>query len=37
MNRNTDGGDTDSRVDWHISPTSGFSFGGANTNDVYTP
>ncbi len=29
--------DTDRSGDWHITPTSGYSFGGENTNQVYSP
>ena len=35
--RSTDAADTDTAADWHITPTSGYSFGGPNTNEVYQP
>lgn len=35
--RGSDGGDTDSRADWHITPTSGSTFGEVNTDEVYVP
>lgn len=37
MSRASDGSDTDSRTDWHITPTSGATFGEANTDEVYIP
>jgi hypothetical protein len=35
--RNAVPADTDSSADWHIVPTSGFTFGEANIDDVYEP
>ena len=29
--------DTDGRIDWHITPTSGATFGEVNTDEVYVP
>lgn len=29
--------DTNTAADWHIVPTSGFTFGGQNSDDVYIP
>jgi len=31
------GADTDSKADWHIVPTRGSTFGGVNSDAVYTP
>jgi hypothetical protein len=35
--RDRAGTDTDSAADWHIVPTSGFSFGEQNSEEVYQP
>jgi len=35
--RDRAGADTDSAPDWHIVPTSGFSFGAENSDEVYQP
>ena len=35
--RARDHADTDSRADWHITPTRGASFGAFNTDEVFTP
>lgn len=35
--RARDGVDTDSNGDWHITPTSGSTFGGPNNDEVYVP
>lgn len=35
--RGTDRGDTNSAADWHIVPTSGYTFGGENSDEVYEP
>ena len=37
ISRGTDGADTDTAADWHITPTSGYSFGAPNTDEVYVP
>jgi hypothetical protein len=37
MSRGSDGADTDTAADWHITPTSGYTFGGPNTDEVYEP
>lgn len=37
MCRASDGHDTDSRNDWHITPTSGSTFGEVNSDAVYAP
>ena len=37
ISRGSDGADTDTKSDWHITPTSGYTFGGANTDEVYEP
>ena len=37
MCRDSSGTDTDSRNDWHIVPTGGYTFGGVNSDDVYVP
>ena len=37
LNRNTDGRDTDTALDWHIGPTSSASPGYTNTEEVYQP
>lgn len=34
--RDSANSDTDGRGDWHIVPTSGYSFGEANSDEVYT-
>jgi len=35
--RTSTGADTDSKADWHIVPTRGSTFGGINSDAVYTP
>ena len=35
--RASDGSDTNSRGDWHITPTSGSTFGETNSDEVYAP
>jgi len=35
--RNADSTDTNSRIDWHIVPTSTSTFGARNSEEVYTP
>ncbi len=35
--RNSLSDDTNTKNDWHITPTSGATFGFTNTNDAYTP
>ncbi len=37
IGRNSHSEDTDTRLDWHIVPTSGASFGAPNSDDVYSP
>jgi hypothetical protein len=37
ISRGSDGADTDTKVDWHITPTSGYTFGSPNTDEVYEP
>lgn len=37
ISRGSDGADTDTKADWHITPTSGYTFGGPNTDEVYEP
>jgi hypothetical protein len=37
LNRNSHSEDTDTRLDWHIVPTSGASFGAPNSDDVHSP
>ncbi len=37
MCRMPSGDDTDSSADWHITPTSGASFGSENSEEVYVP
>lgn len=37
LGRNSHSEDTDTQLDWHIVPTSGASFGAANSDDVYSP
>ena len=36
MARGSDHADTDSRADWHITPTRGATFGGLNTDEVFS-
>jgi hypothetical protein len=35
--RSSDSADTDTREDWHIVPTRKYSFGGPNSDEVYSP
>lgn len=35
--RGSDGADTDTAADWHITPTSGYTFGAPNTDEQYVP
>lgn len=35
--RDSSSADTDGKGDWHTVPTSGYSFGSVNTDDVYVP
>lgn len=37
MARGSDGEDTNSRLDWHITPTRGLTPGTVNTDEVYEP
>ena len=37
MSRGSDSRDTNSKADWHITPTRGLSPGAVNTDEVYTP
>jgi hypothetical protein len=37
ISRGSDAADTDTAADWHITPTSGYTFGGPNTDEVYVP
>lgn len=37
MCRSSDSRDTDSKMDWHIVPTSTYSFGSINSDEVYVP
>jgi hypothetical protein len=37
MSRGSDTADSNSKADWHITPTSGISPGAANTDEVYQP
>ncbi len=37
ISRSSDSYDSDSREDWHTTPTSGSSFGAPNENSVYMP
>ena len=37
MNRASNPTDTDSAADWHIVPTSGYTFGAPNNDEVYVP
>ncbi len=37
MCRGSNAGDSDSRADWHITPTSGSTFGEVNSDEVYVP
>ena len=37
MSRASDGRDTNSRADWHITPTRGSTPGGSNTDEVHVP
>ncbi len=37
ISRGSDAVDSDTKADWHITPTSGYTFGGANTDEVYEP
>ena len=36
MARSSDHADTDSRADWHVVPTRGATFGGRNTDEVFS-
>ena len=36
MARSSDHADTDSRADWHVTPTRGATFGGRNTDEVFS-
>jgi hypothetical protein len=37
MCRSSESADTDAASDWHIVPTSTFSFGTVNSDEVYVP
>ena len=37
LNRNNEGRDTDTALDWHIGPTGSASPGYTNTEEVYQP
>lgn len=37
ISRGSNSADTDSRADWHITPTRGLSVGAQNTDEVYEP
>jgi hypothetical protein len=37
LNRGSDSADTDTAADWHVVPTRGSTFGGANSDELYVP